>query len=106
MLDRAAVTKRFLSYFPGKEPAELAELFDVTPPTVFQWFSGVRNVPWERVKDVADTEGISWDWFIEGCEPKISNRKPLKKSRPFDWQASNQSTVSVAVSRHIPKEFG
>ncbi len=95
MLDRTAVTKRFLSCFPGKEAVELAELFDVTPPTVFQWFSGVRNAPWERIKDVADTKGISWDWFIEGCEPKISRRKLLKRSRPFDWQAINQRFLSL-----------
>lgn len=95
MLDRSEITKRFISCFPGKEPAELAGFFDVTPATVFQWLSGVRNVPWNRIKEVADIEGISWDWFVEGRKPKNINRKPAKKSRPFDWEAINQRFLSL-----------
>ncbi len=95
MLDRSGITRRFLSCFPGKAPAELAELFNVTPATVFQWLSGVRDVPWNRIKAVADVQGISWDWFIEGHEPKSANRKPVRRARPFDWPAINQRFLSL-----------
>ncbi len=95
MLDRTGITKRFLSCFPEKAPTDLAEFFNVTPATVFQWLSGVRDVPWNRIKEVADVQAISWDWFIEGHEPKNAKRKPVRKARPFDWPAINQRFLSL-----------
>lgn len=95
MLDRAGITKRFLSCYPDRTPVELAKTFGVTPPTVFQWLAGVRHAPWNRVKELADTQGISWDWLIEGREPKQSGRKPRRKPRPFDWHNINQRFLSL-----------
>ncbi len=95
MLDRAGITKRFISCFPDLEPAELARLFDVTPPTVFQWLSGVRAVPWIRLKALADTQAVSWDWLIGGRAPKFPKAKKTCECQSFDRHGINQRFLSL-----------
>ncbi|MCC8180084.1 MAG: hypothetical protein LIP23_04125 [Planctomycetes bacterium] len=73
----------------------MAQRFSVTPPTVFQWLSGVRDVPWSRLKQLADSQGISWDWLIEGKEPKKRRSRKSAAVAPLDQHAINQRFLSL-----------
>ncbi len=95
MIDRDGINRRYLSCFPGLKPAELAEILGVKHPTVYQWVSNKRGVPWEKLKDLADAEGISWDWLLEGKEPKYRKCRKKAAPAPFDRHRINQRFLSL-----------
>ncbi len=95
MIDRDEITRRYLSCFPGLKPTELAGIIGVKHPTVYQWVSSKRGVPWEKLKDLADAEGISWDWLLEGAEPKFRKRRRKAVCTPFDRHGINQRFLSL-----------
>lgn len=68
--DTPGINLRFLSLFPDKSQLELAEYFGVTQPAVSGWKRFDRQVPWEKLKMVVDSMQLSWEWLLEGCEPK------------------------------------
>jgi hypothetical protein len=70
MFDKDAIAERFFSCFPEKSITDIAKFFGVAWPTVRQWKLGIRPVPLLRVKQVADTQGITLDWLLIGKEPK------------------------------------
>lgn len=75
MIDRMAISKRFFACYPGVSRSKMAELFDVKAPGVTIWASKGR-VPWINLKYLSDTQAVSWDWIIEGIEPKSSIKEP------------------------------
>ena len=95
LLDRAAIDRRFFSCFDGETPTEIAEYFAVTPPTVFQWLSGHRHVPWEKLKYVVDVKDISWDWLLDGKTPKKSGRQLRTWIPGFEWEKINKRFFSL-----------
>ncbi len=88
--DRTAIRERFFSCFAGETPTEIAKHFNVTPPTVFQWLSGHRHVPWEKLKYVVDMKGMRWDWLLDGKTPEMHDEKSRARLSPFDWEKINQ----------------
>ena len=72
MLDRFGTYTRFVSCFPVHTSAALAEILKIDVSAVLQWKALKRQIPWEWLKIVVDTQVISWDWLLEGVEPKIS----------------------------------
>lgn len=98
MLDREAIGKRFFSCFPGISPTELARILDVTHPTVFQWLSNDRQVPWAKLGFLVDKKDMSWDWLLDGKEPKLRPPDIVKiniNSRIFDRAGINQRFLSL-----------
>lgn len=73
MFDRAGINQRFLSFFADKSQADLMELFSVTQSAVSSWHTNRKQVPWEKLKYLVDLENITWDWLLEGREPKYRN---------------------------------
>lgn len=87
MFDRKGIYKRFASCYEAETPLELAKTLTVKHPTVYQWRSGVRLVPWKRMKSLIDDQNICWDWLLEGKEPK--HRGEQKKSSPLSRKGIN-----------------
>ena len=71
MFNTKEINTRFLSCFPGKKRYELATLFGVSRSFVSQWVIGAKQVPWDTLKQLVDAEQISWNWLLEGIEPKF-----------------------------------
>lgn len=95
LLDREAIGRRFFSCFQELSPTELSKCFAVTPPTVFQWRSGHRHVPWEKLKYAVDVKGVRWDWLLSGLEPKRRSGGAGEWSPEFDWMAINNRFLSL-----------
>ena len=75
MFNKVAINQRFLSFFEGKTQKEIMEIFDVSQSTVSAWQVYRKQVPWKKLKWLVDTEGVSWDWLIEGRGRKYYNNE-------------------------------
>lgn len=96
MFDTAEINMRYLSRFSPLAPIELAKKLGIKHSTVYQWKSGKRQVPWERLKEVIDSEGLSWDWMLCGEPPIVVTQGILNKiHEPFDWHGINQRFLSL-----------
>ncbi len=84
MFDKMAMSQRFFSCYPDKSRSELGEIFGVRRSTVAEWATN-GTVPWSKLKYLSDSQAISWDWLIDGEEPKESSKKPNmpKTSKPI-----------------------
>lgn len=74
MFDRQAIALRFFESFPNMTRADLAKMLGVSWSTVRQWEVLKRPVPWERLRYLVITKGITWDWLLEGKYPKYRVR--------------------------------
>lgn len=70
-----AVNVRFFSCFPEMNQREIAEHIKVRPPTVSQWQSGEKPVSWNKLRFLVDSQGVSWDWLLDGIEPKLRSER-------------------------------
>ena len=68
--DSEGITQRFYSLYPGMKQIEIAASLKVTTTTVNDWKRNKRKVSWERLADAVDTFDVTWDWLIDGLEPK------------------------------------
>lgn len=66
--DRKGINRRALSVFEGELQEEVASLLCVSQSAVSSWKNCRRQVPWEKLKMIVDTRGVSWNWLIEGEE--------------------------------------
>lgn len=109
MLDRIGIYQRFALRCGAKTPSALARAMGVTQQTTSQWSLGQRQVPWKRLKEVIDIQGLSWNWMLEGKEPKQSGRGKRKKGKAFDSHAINQRFLSLfpdLSNAKLGKRFG
>lgn len=109
MFDRIGIYQRFASCYGAQTPSELARILGVTQQSASQWFLGQRQVPWKRLKEAVDTQGLSWEWMLEGEDPKQSTRGKRKKGKDFDRHAINQRFLSLfpgLSNAKLGKRFG
>ena len=76
MIDKKAISERFFLCYQQMSRAAVGRVFGVQRTTVTEWATR-GSVPWSRVKYLSDSQAISWDWLIEGIEP----RKSMKKAK-------------------------
>ena len=65
-LNRQAVNNRFLSLFPRKSQAGIAEELKVTQTSVHRWQKYKAMVSREALKYAVDTKATTWEWLLEG----------------------------------------
>ncbi len=65
MFDRQGIYARFALCYRAGSAVELANLLELNRKTVYQWASGERQVPWNRLKRLLDDQLLSWDWLKE-----------------------------------------
>ena len=98
MFNIKEISTRFFSCFPGKSQREIADLFEISRSTVSQWAIGVRRIPWDKLKKLVDSQQISWDWLLEGQDPKT---RPIRldttemEGEVFDTPGINQRFLSL-----------
>lgn len=95
MFDRQGIFARFADCYAAETIAALARMVGVHHSTVFQWRSGKNPIPWIRLKTIVDEYGITWDWLIEGIEPKHRRRRRNEIQRPLESHAINQRFLSL-----------
>ena len=91
------ISKRFFSCFSQLSRSELAEIIGVRRSTVTM-FASKGSVPSSKLKFLSDTQAVSWDWIIEGLEPKRSPKMPktLRSTTPkFNRTAINKRYLSL-----------
>lgn len=71
VFDTPGINQRFLAFFCNMTQKEMAAYFEVTQPAVSGWKNFDRQIPWEKLKMVADIKSVSWEWLLEGIEPKF-----------------------------------
>ncbi len=100
MINKQDICGRFFSCYGEYSRRGLAKLLGVSQPTVTEWSSGGR-VPWNKLKYLSDSQGVSWDWLIDGMEPKLGRKKPRtpESTRPeFDAAPINERFFSLFQS--------
>ncbi|MCD7897335.1 MAG: helix-turn-helix transcriptional regulator [Planctomycetaceae bacterium] len=80
MIDKFDVAYRFFSCHLNLNQKDIAKKYGVVPGAVSNW--GKRDaLPWRTLKNLCDSQGISWDWLLEGYGDKIHPGKKPKKPR-------------------------
>lgn len=69
--DTVAINARFLSCFKGMTKKELSERFGVSRHFIHAWFMDRKPVPWETLRYAVLHENVTWEWLIEGRDPKF-----------------------------------
>ncbi len=109
MFDRCGIYTRFMERHSTKTPIQLAKKLDLSHSSVFRWRSGEMPIPWKWLKALIDKQGLSWDWLIEGKEPKHSHRTAREPGQPFDRHGINQRFLSLypeCSNAKLGKELG
>lgn len=109
MLDKQGIYSRFIACYSLESPYELAKLLGIHHAVVYQWKDGARPVPWHRLKTLVEDQCLSWDWLIEGQEPKHQCHVKKKAGRPFNRHAINQRFLSLfpdMSNAKLGKELG
>lgn len=94
-MNRKEIYFRFASCYGVKRPVELARILVLSQQTVQAWKTGKNPLPWARKKRLVDAMGLSWDWLIEGREPKHAPGREPGLCNPFDWLAINRRFLSL-----------
>lgn len=106
------INSRFLAFFPGKSQVQIAELYGISQPTVSEWVSGRAQVPWEKLKDLVDTQKVCWNWLLEGLEPKYRAAaldEPETERGVFDTPGINNRFLSLFpdfTQKELAEYFG
>lgn len=109
MFDRAGIYARFADCHGVVRSAQLANIHNVTRQTANSWKHGRNPIPWEYLKNLVDGQGLSWDWLIEGKEPKHRDFRDGERSNALDVHAINQRFISLFPNMsqaQIGKELG
>ncbi len=72
--NKLAIGERFFLCYPDLSKLALAKFFKASQPFVVRWHTR-GLVPWAKLKYLSDSQAISWDWLLEGIEPKDSAKK-------------------------------
>ena len=107
MFDKHGIYQRVSECHATKTPYELAMKLGIDHSIAYQWYEGRRPIPWPRLKLLVDEQGLSWDWLIEGREPKHSRGDG--KNKPLSRHAINQRFLSLfpkMSQAQIGKELG
>lgn len=68
--DRAGINTRFLSCFQGVTQNDVAERLGINRSFISAWRTNRKQVPWETLQYAVVHESLSWEWLIEGRDPK------------------------------------
>jgi hypothetical protein len=74
MVNWNEIADRFFSFYSGKPQSALIQLFQTTQAQVSKWKSYREKIPFKVLEKFVEGEGVTWDWILEGCEPKYRNR--------------------------------
>ena len=74
MLKWNEVTQRIFEIYDRPAKYRLAEMLGVNKSVVSQWTTSnqrlLRKPTWDVLTKVIDDKGVTWDWLLEGREPK------------------------------------
>lgn len=94
MFDRQAIYARFAACHEADSAVTLANKLGLNRKTVYQWESGERQVPWNRLKMLVYEQKLSWDWILEGKDGKLPSSKRIHDT-PFDRRGINRRFLSL-----------
>lgn len=109
MFASKALFKRYAECYSVKKAAPLARTLGIAPQTVQAWQRGENPVPPVRLRKVVVEMGVSWDWLLEGLEPKLRHTRTLKPPETFDWEEINARFLSLFTGKtqeEIAEELG
>lgn len=95
MFKKRDIFDRFASCYTFDALDELAQIIGVTPQMVDNWKVCRRPIPCRYLKNIVDEHNLSWDWLIEGKEPKKRSRAKNEIILPLDQLAINRRFLSL-----------
>lgn len=94
-LNNIEIAERYFSLFAVKNQTELADLLGITPSAVSDWKNGRRAVPWEKLAQVIEETGVTWDWLLAGRGEPPVHGELHKESNP------RQKHVNVLIDKGV-----
>jgi len=95
MLDNIMIYCRYESCFNANSSGDLARILGIARQTTNDWKNGKSKVPWWRLKELVDSQGISWDWLLNGTGEKLRNMPRGEKNRRFTTKDINLRFLSL-----------
>ncbi len=68
--NRKEISCRFLSLFANMSQSAIAKEIGVTQGAVSAWKLDRKPVPWEKLQYATQHKNVTWEWLLEGREPK------------------------------------
>ena len=87
-LNNKEIAKRYFSLFAVKNQTKLADALGITPSAVSDWKNGRRAVPWEKLTQVVEEMGVTWDWLLAGRGEPLALGE-LREDPNFNRKLSN-----------------
>ncbi len=97
MLDYKAIYGRYESCLNAKSSGDLAHILSIARQTTNDWKNGKSKVPWWRLKELVDSQGISWDWLIDGKGEKYHTGSK-RRSKSCSTKEINNRYLSLLPS--------
>ncbi len=102
MPDKREVADRFFSCHTDLSTHEIAKMYGVVPEAVLNWEKRVAP-PWKTLKYFCDSQGISWDWILDGVgsiyHPAKTKRKPRTKKPEFSTYLINRRFFTLVKGK-------
>ncbi len=112
MIVKRDVAKRFFECHSDMTTKEIAKKYGVVPEAVLNWAKR-ETPPWRTLKYLCDSEGISWDWLLEGVgtpyHPTKKKRKLRVKKPEFSTYRMNRRFFTLFRGKktfEIAEELG
>ena len=69
-IDYSNLPERFFSLFEGVPQKDLIVELRTQQAQASRWKSGKEKIPWAILEYAVDNKKVTWDWLLEGIEPK------------------------------------
>ena len=81
MVNWNEIADRFFSLYSEKKQSELIRLFHSTQAQVSKWKSYREKIPFKILEQAVDSENVTWDWLLEGHEPRYRSDRLAPESK-------------------------
>jgi transcriptional regulator with XRE-family HTH domain len=98
-LNNKEIADRFLSLFGDISQKDLAALLRITQPSISDWRSGKKRVPWNRLIDASVKYNVTMDKLLFGeGSTAISPSDTIRLREPLQNEESEQSKEGKAIA--------
>lgn len=95
MFDTKGIYDRYASCYNAKSSGDLAQILGIARQTTNDWKNGISKVPWWRLKELVNLQGMSWDWLLCGEGDRHSPGKMNGEIKEFDIKGINNRFLSL-----------
>ena len=84
MLNWNEIVERIFEAYDSPPKSKLADMLQLDRSIISKWTTDdtevKRHPTWGMLQKIVDEKGVTWDWLLEGREPKYRRRSSRKQA--------------------------